>query len=75
MKIELDAWSEAEMDFYSALAVMYNLSETLHAEGNQQGHDVAYASVRLIESALAWVQGGIIRGEEDSSDGDSGSDV
>lgn len=60
IKIELDAWSEAETDFNSAREIAGLLSHELHLEGHKQYSDIAYAIERLIESGLAWIDGGKI---------------
>ncbi len=68
MKIEINSWHEAEMDEASAKAVIIALSELLYDEGLIHHHDTAYAAVRLLESHEAWIEGGRVRGEEDSDD-------
>ena len=64
MKIELDSWSEAEIDLILAKEVAGMLSEALYNEGLKHHSDVAYAVARNIDNALAWVEGGRIHGRD-----------
>ena len=61
IKIDLQAWSEAESDIISAKEIAAMLSHTLYTDGHKHEADVAYAIVRSIESALAWIEGGRYR--------------
>ena len=61
VKFELDAWSEAELDIISDKAVAGNLCESLFQGGNKADSEVAYAIVRLLDSALASMESGRVR--------------
>ena len=65
MKIELDNWSEAEIDLISAKEVASMLCDNLHHDGHKHESDVAYSVQRLIESALCWIECGMVRGNGD----------
>ena len=66
MKVDLNNWSEAEMDLTAAKAIASQLSEALFHEGHlQQESDVAYTIVRLIESALGWIADGSLKESTD----------
>ena len=59
MKIDLDNWSEAEMDFISARAVLSVLNEAMFADGADKVYqDAVWAAYRLIDSGLSWVDSG-----------------
>ena len=63
MKIELDAWSDAEIDLISAKAIAEMLSENLFNDGHHaRESEVAYSIIRLIESALEKIESGTKRG-------------
>ena len=64
MKIELEAWSDAETDLLGAKDILGLLSHELHLEGHKQYSAIAYACERLIESALSSIDCGSIRGED-----------
>ena len=61
VKIELDAWSDAELDLIGAKAIAGQLSEILFSEGNKAGEEVALTVARLIESALTNIESGRVR--------------
>ena len=59
MKIDLDHWSEAEMDFTSARDVLSVLNEAMFADGADKVYTGAvWAAYRLIDSGLGWVDSG-----------------
>jgi len=60
MKVDLDNWSDAELDFISAKAVLSVLGEVMHADGSDSDHkDTVFAAYRLIESGLSCVECGL----------------
>ena len=62
MKLELENWSEAETDLITAKAIVSMLSQTLFVDGHKHESEVAYAVERSIDSALNWIESGMIRG-------------
>ena len=58
IKLDLDAWSEAELDLIGAKEIACCLSERLFNCDDKQGEQIAYAIARLIESALMHIETG-----------------
>ena len=59
MKVDLDNWSEAEMDFIGARDVLSVLSEAMFADGADKVYQGAvWAVYRLVDSGLSWVDCG-----------------
>ena len=63
MKLELENWSEAEIELINAREIASMLSQSLYTDGHKQDSDVAYAIARNIDSALSWIESGLIRGD------------
>ncbi len=59
MKIDLDHWSDAELDLLGAQAVLSTLEEAMFADQTDKVYqDTVMGARRLIESALAWIECG-----------------
>ena len=63
VKIELESWSDAELDLIGAAAVAGMLSTSLFNDGQKADSEVAYSVCRAIESALNHIECGRIRGD------------
>ena len=61
MKLDLENWSEAETDLILAREIASMLSENLYAEGHEHESQIAYAIIRNIDSALNWIESGLVR--------------
>jgi hypothetical protein len=58
MKIDLENWSEAEIDLIYAAAQAEMLGEMLFNEGRKHQSDVAFSVERSIQAALSWIESG-----------------
>ena len=71
IKIEWQAWNEFDTDLDCAIAALENITEAMHAPcGNTEYERQVYGAIRHLENAKAWIEGGLVRGEENNQECD-----